>query len=72
MLYQQHDVNTAKQQQRDLMIPFPKVTRIEVIDNNGRAYVKYGVIKAEIDLQDYERTLKLFVEYEQEEEISID
>ena len=54
------------------MIPFPKVTRIEVIDNNGRAYVKYGVIKAEIDLQDYERTLKLFVEYEQEEEISID
>ena len=54
------------------MIPFPGVTRVEVIDNDGRRYVKYGVIKAEIDLQDDERTLKLFVEYEQEEEISID
>ena len=49
---------------------FPGVTRIEVIDNNGRAYVKYGVVKAEIDLQDNERTLKLFVEYEQEDDDS--
>jgi hypothetical protein len=54
------------------MMPFPKVTRVEVIDNNGRAYVKHGVVKAEMHLQDDERTLKLFVEYEQEEEINID
>ena len=51
------------------MIPFPKVTRVEVIDNDGRRYVKYNVKVVNLDLQDDERTLKLFVEYEKEEEI---
>jgi len=48
-----------------------KVTRVEVIDNNGRAYTKWDVTKVEIDLQDDERTLKIFVEFEPEEEIYI-
>ena len=54
------------------MQEFPKVNRIEVIDNDGRRYVKYNVVDAKIDLQDNEQTLKLFVKYEPEEEIDID
>ncbi len=51
---------------------FPKVTRVEVIDNDGRRYVKYNVSDVQLLLQDNERTLKLFVKYEPEEDISID
>jgi hypothetical protein len=49
-----------------------KVTRVEVIDNNGRAYTKWDVSKVELHLQDDDRTLKLFVQYIPEEEISND
>ena len=51
---------------------FPKVNRVEVIDNDGRRYTKYNVTDVQLHLQDDERTLKLFVEYEPEEDISID
>ena len=51
---------------------FKNVTRVEVIDNQGRAYTKYHVTDVRLDLQDNERTLKIFVEYETEEEISDD
>ena len=37
-----------------------QVTRLEVIDNNGRSYVNYGVDKLEFSYQDDGRTLKLF------------
>lgn len=40
---------------------FSKVTRIEVIDSNGRAYVAYDVTPT-IMLQDDGRTLKVFVD----------
>lgn len=48
------------------------VNRIEVIDNNGRAYVKYDVESVVMQLQDDGKTLKLFVKYVEEEEISDD
>ena len=52
---------------------FPKVNRVEVIDNvNGRVYTRYNVTVAEAAFQDDGRTLKLFVQYEREEEISDD
>lgn len=55
------------------MINIPKtVTRVEVIDNNGRAYGKHNVNNVSLSLQDDDRTLKIFVEFEDEEEISID
>lgn len=41
-----------------------KVTRIEVIDETGRAYVRYGV-RVELDLQDEGRTLKVLVKPEE-------
>jgi hypothetical protein len=37
-----------------------KVTRLEVIDNNGRSYVNWGVDKMEFSYQDDGRTLKIF------------
>ena len=46
-----------------------KVNRVEVIDNTGRAYVKYNVISGSIELQDDGKTLKIFVTYEEEEEM---
>jgi hypothetical protein len=49
-----------------------KVNRVEVIDNTGRAYVKYNVTGGSIELQDDGETLKLFVVYEEEEEICND
>lgn len=36
------------------------VTRIEVIDETGRVYVRWGV-HVEVDMQDAGRTMKVFV-----------
>ncbi len=38
-----------------------KVTRVEVIDENGRAYTNWNVKEVIASLQDNERTLKLFI-----------
>lgn len=37
------------------------VTRLEVIDGEGRSYVNYGVGNIEFSLQDEGRTLKIFI-----------
>ena len=37
------------------------VTRVEVIDGNGRAYTNYGVRLVALDVQDEGRTLKVLV-----------
>ena len=44
----------------DGIIKLPRVTRVEVIDENGRSYVKYGV-EVELSYQDSAQTLKLFL-----------
>lgn len=41
--------------------PLSRVTRIEVIDQNGRAYSQWGVQTVELSYQDDGRTLKVFV-----------
>jgi hypothetical protein len=51
---------------------FSRVNRVEVIDNRGRAYVKHNVTEVSYVLQDGAQTLKLFLTYEEPEEISID
>lgn len=43
------------------------VTRVEVVDENGRSYVKYGVSDIEFSLQDQGRTLKIFLKVESNE-----
>jgi len=47
-----------------------KVTRVEVIDETGRAYVKYLDNEQEVvcGLQDDERTLKVFINRKQKDE----
>lgn len=47
-----------------------RVTRVEVIDETGRAYVKYLEDDQEVvyGLQDDERTLKVFINRKQEDE----
>ena len=47
------------------------MTRFEVIDNHGRSYTKYGVIKLHFSLQDDDRTLKIFVDHTDNEEQAI-
>ena len=39
-----------------------KITRVEVIDKNGRIYTNYSVKDIELQLQDDNRTLKIFLE----------
>lgn len=43
------------------MNSYPKVTRVEVIDNSGRAYTEYNAADVQISFQDDERTLKVFL-----------
>jgi hypothetical protein len=44
----------------DGIIKLPRVTRVEIIDDNGRSYVNYNV-EVELSYQDDARTLKLFL-----------
>lgn len=39
----------------------PEVTRVEVIDDHGRAFTLYGASGIEIHTQDEGRTIKIFV-----------
>ena len=40
---------------------FPDVTRVEVIDKDGRAYTNYEVSMCELMIQDDNKTLKIFL-----------
>jgi hypothetical protein len=40
---------------------FPHVTRVEVISNDGREFVRYGCSNVQVSIQDDERTLKVFL-----------
>ena len=51
----------GQQEERNMVAAgYEGVTRVEVIDETGRVYVRYGVTVTS-DLQDKGRTLKLFV-----------
>lgn len=45
------------------VIPVPEITRIEVIDETGRAYVRYlSQPVLQISVQDDGRTMKVFIQ----------
>ena len=48
------------------------ITRVEVVDNNGRVYTKHNVENVWISFQDDYKTLKLMVTSADDEEICID
>ena len=45
-----------------------KIERIEVIDNNGRQLVRNNVTAVQFDLVGDGETLKMFIDYEAEED----
>ena len=50
---------------------FPKATRVEVI-GRGREYVRWNAANVWLNVQDDGRTVKIFLEHNEEEEISND
>jgi hypothetical protein len=52
----------------DGIYPEPEVTRVEVIDENGRVYTKWNC-SVELSYQDNGRTLKLFINPKQKEDV---
>ena len=45
----------------DFLKNYSGVTRVEVITNDGREFVRYGCSNVQVSLQDDGRTIKLFV-----------
>ena len=43
----------------DFLKNYPGVTRLEVITNDGREFVRYGCSNVQVSLQDDGRTLKV-------------
>lgn len=53
--------SNKKEEIIDGMIVLPKVTRFEVIDHTGRAYVIKDAQEVTLSYQDNAKTLKIFV-----------
>ena len=49
----------------DLLKSYPEVTRIEVITDNGREFVRHNCADVQVSLQDDGRTIKVFLKQEQ-------
>jgi hypothetical protein len=49
----------------DFLRNFPNVTRVEVITDDGREFVRYGCSNVQVSLQDDGRTVKVFLKQEQ-------
>ena len=49
----------------DPLKSYPEVTRIEVITDNGREFVRHNCADVQVSLQDDGRTIKVFLKQEQ-------
>jgi hypothetical protein len=49
----------------DFLRNFPNVTRVEVITDDGREFVRYECSNVQVSLQDDSRTLKVFLKQKQ-------
>ena len=47
------------------IMPFPEITRVEIIDSTGRAYTQYNVAEVQMSIQDDGRTMKIFLKNEE-------
>ncbi len=45
----------------DFLKNYPDITRVEVITNDGREFVRYGCSTVQVSLQDDGRTLKVYL-----------
>lgn len=50
------------------MLNYDNVNRLEIIDDQGRSYIKLGITGMAFDLQDQGKTLKLLVSSDAEQE----
>lgn len=50
------------------MLNYDNVNRLEIIDDQGRSYIKLGITGMAFDLQDQGKTLKLIVSSDAEQE----
>lgn len=53
--------NFFKEPEAEQTIDSSQVTRVEVIDQSGRAYTNYGCSHVEVQFQDNNRTIKIFL-----------
>ena len=49
----------------DFLRNFPNVTRVEVITDDGREFVRYDCSNVQVSLQDDGRTVKVFLKQKQ-------
>lgn len=54
-------VEKLQSQNKENTLDSTQVTRVEVIDQNGRVYTEYDVNNVEIHMQDNNRTMKIFL-----------
>jgi hypothetical protein len=50
-----------QQSNGDFLKHYPDVTRVELIGNDGREFVRYGCSNVQVSLQDDGRTIKVFL-----------
>jgi hypothetical protein len=50
-----------QQSNGDFLKNYPDVTRVEVITNNGREFIRYECSTVQVSLQDDGRTIKVFL-----------
>ncbi len=55
----------VQQPNGDFLRNFPNVTRVEVITDDGREFVRYECSNVQVSLQDDGRTIKVFLKQEQ-------
>lgn len=51
---------------KDEMLVLDNVTRVEVIDEQGRAYTRHNIDVVHLSVQDNGRTIKIFVSSKKE------
>lgn len=57
--------DNIQQPNGDFLTNYPEVTRVEVITNNGREFVRHDCANVQVSLQDDGRTIKVFLRQEQ-------
>ena len=56
-----HDLHDLQMLNGDFLQSYPEVTRVEVITNNGREFVRYECSNVQVSLQDDGQTIKVFL-----------
>jgi hypothetical protein len=57
--------NDIQQPNGDFLKNYPEVTRVEVVTEDGREFVRYDCSDVQMSLQDDGRTIKVFLKQEQ-------